>query len=159
MAAVGRERREIGGLERTIRPKWPTPIKFGEPDEGDSPEAFYAESEWCELTITDGRETQARDYDDGTLLTWPSGDPLMVLVVLGTATRDGEDVSLFIQGKELTTAFTNARIKADVSGIAAGDVLRVRWEGSKPTAPKPGRSSRAKLSPTKLYECELTPAD
>lgn len=155
--AATRERQEIGGLDRTIRPKWPMPIKFGEPDEGDTPEAFYPESEWCEITIEDARETQARDYDSGELLQWPSGDPLMVLVVLGTTTRDGEQCSLFIQGKELTTAFTNARIKAEVDGIAPGDVLRVRWEGSKPTLPKPGRKSRAALSPTKLYEAELVP--
>lgn len=135
------------------------PIKFGEPGADDDPMAFYPESEWCEITITDGRETQARDYDTGQLENWPSGDPLMILVILGNTARDGEDCSLFIQGKELTTAFTNARIEADVSGIAPGDVLRVRWEGSKPTQPKPGRSSRAKLSPTKLYEAELIPAE
>lgn len=133
------------------------PIKFGEPDEGDSPEAFYAEDEWCEVTIEDARETQARDYDSGELLRWPSGDPLMVLVLVGTTGRDGEQCSVFIQGKELTTAFTNARIKADLDGIAVGDIARIRWSGSKATQPKPGRKSRAALSPTKLYEAEIIP--
>lgn len=154
--AAARQRQTIEGLDRTIRPKWPMPIKFGDPGEGDDPEAFYAEDEWCEITITDARETQARDYDTQELLRWPSGDPLMVLVLLGTTAREGVECSLFIQGKELTTAFTNARIAKNLDGIAAGDVVRVKWNGSKPTVPKAGRKSRAALSPTKLYEAEFT---
>lgn len=148
-------RQEIGGLDRTIRPKWPTPIKFGTPGEDDAPEAFYDEGVWCELVIEDGRETQARNFDTGVPQVWPSGDPLMVLVVLGTTARDGLECSLFIQGKQMVDAFTKARTEADVTGIAPGDTIRMRWNGSQPTVAKKG--SRAKLNPTKLYECELIP--
>jgi hypothetical protein len=149
------QRREIEGLSRTIRPKWPMPIKFGTAEDTDETEAFFGEGEWCYITITDARETQARDYDTGEMLTWPSGDPLMVLVVLGTTERDGVDCSLFIQGRELTKAFGDARLAVGAEGIAPGDRLGVVWSGTKPTEPKPGRSSRAKLSPTKTYEATL----
>jgi hypothetical protein len=151
-------RQEIDGLDRTIRPKWPTPIKFGVPDPDNAkaiPEAYYPELEWCEIVVQDGRETQARDFDSGQPQFWPSGDPLMVLVLLGTTARDGLECSLFIQGKQMVDAFAKARGEAGVSGIAEGDTVRMRWNGTQPTVAKKG--SRAKLSPTMLYECELIP--
>lgn len=148
-------------MDRTIRPKWPMPIKFGTPDpddKSDLPAAFYAEDEWCEVVVERATETQARDFDSGELLSWPSGDPMMIAVLGGATARDGEQCSLFMQGQKLTQAFTAARLAAEIEGVAYGDTIRVRWHGSIPTVPRAGKKTRASLSPTKLYEVELIPA-
>lgn len=151
-------REEIGGLDRTIRQKWPLPIKFNayDPDQHDEDDkaAHYDEGEWVEIVVEDATETQARDMDQGNAPRfWPSGDPLMVLVIQGTTARDGEFASLFVDGREMVAAFTAARELAGVSGVARGDTVRFRWNGTKATERKPG--SKAKVSPTKLYESEL----
>lgn len=143
----------IEGLEGVLRQKWPNPLSFN--DSGD-PFSFN-EGEPCTLVIDDAQSIQARDFETKELLTWPSGDPMMILVLLGTEEKSGERASLFLQGAEITKAFHDARSTAQVTDVVRGDTVITTWTGTKPTEPKKGTKSRAKLSPTKLYECVYVP--
>lgn len=148
------ERQEIQGLQNVIRPKWPNPVTFIEDDE--DPFAYGMGDKFV-CTIVDGREYQARDFDTKDPMMWPSGDPLMILVVIGTDVTTGDDCSVFIQGRELTKAFQDALNKAGVKGIAPGDILEVTWSGEHETPRDPKKKSRAELSMTKEYEVSLIP--
>lgn len=152
-APAARVREEIEGLS-TLRQALPPKVKFDLPGKDDDAQEFYGIGEWAELVVESAREIQARDYRTKELLFYPkSGDPIIELVLSGVTTRDGIEQTLWVSGKRMKDALHAALKGAGVTGIAAGDMVRVCWTGEEETVQQ--ANSREKLSATKLYAFEI----
>lgn len=140
---VRSERQELGGLINA--PTWPNPISWREAVPGEQ----YSGK------VTRIGQIQQRDYDTGELQTWPSGQALMVDVIV---LNDGEqEISWFVQGQSATRAFRQAMSDAKVTGLAVGDFLTIEFAHAEDTIDrKTGKPSKT-LSPTKIFNVYLTP--
>lgn len=140
-AANAPQREVIPGLESVITPAFPPAIRFeimNKPQGG---------------KVYDAKVVQARDYNSNELRTWPSGDPMMILVLL-VKDDNGDDRSLWIQGANLTTEFRKALTRAGVTGIAIGDSVEVDWIGEEPVFDNKGKELK---DPRKLYVVDIQP--
>ena len=135
------QREVIPGLEGVLSPAWPQALQF------DSLGVTHT------LTVTDAKVTQDRDYNDNSLKLWPSGEKLMILVVIGTDT-DGLERSLWVKGARLTGAFRKALSHAGIVGIAKGDTVSVTFCDTEEVFDNKGKALK---DPAKLYEVEITP--
>jgi hypothetical protein len=109
---VDRDQLVIPGLESVIGRSFPPALKF------DAPGVTHT------LTVADADTVQDTDYKTKQPLTWPSGDPKMLLVLIG-ADEDGQDASLWVRGRRMTEAFREARKAVGVRNVAVGDVVTV----------------------------------
>ena len=80
------------------------------------------------LRVTDAQPVRDRDFDSGELLSWPSGDAKMVLVLIGTA-EDELPASYWVRGRRANDARRQAYTTAGAKGIAVGDVLTITRTG------------------------------
>lgn len=136
-----RQREIIPGLEDVLSPAFPPAIKF---EVMNKPQT---------VRVTGAKVVQARDYNDNSLRFWPSGDPMMILVLI-VADANGEDRSLWIQGTDLTKKFRVALLDAGLKGIAIGDTVTVDWTGEEAVFDKKGKELK---DPRKLYDVTITP--
>lgn len=110
--AGGREQLVIPGLETVLGLQLPPGLKF------------EVIGETHTLTITNAQPVRDRDFKTNDLLSWPSGDPKMVLVLIGDA-EDGVPASFWVRGRYATEARKKAYVAAGVRGVARGDVLTI----------------------------------
>ena len=110
--ATGRDELIIPGLESVLGLQLPPALAFEHPGVTHT------------LTVTDAQPVRDRDFDSGELLSWPSGDAKMVLVLIGTA-EDGLPASYWVRGKRANDARRQAYTAAGAKGIAVGDVLTI----------------------------------
>jgi len=90
---------------------------------------FEAEGDIVKIRITRIEKQQETSYDDGTPVTWPSGDPKWQYVVNGIA--DGEDARLFVKGY-MIDALKEALRKAGVQPGQPldGGTLSMKWDST-----------------------------
>lgn len=134
------QREVIPGLESVLAPAFPPAVKF---ETLNTPVIGV---------VSGAKVVQAREYKDNSLKFWPSGDPLMVLVLIITIGE--EEHSLWIQGANLTGEFRRALTEAGIEGIAVGDAVEVAWIGEEPVYDKKGNELS---DPRKLYRVAITP--
>ena len=120
---VTRDQLVIPGLESVLGKQLPPKLKFEAPGVTHS------------LTVTDARPIQDTDFKSGEPLTWPSGDPKMVLVLLGDD-DDGRFSSHWVSGKRAADAMRLAFAKAGVTGVARGDVWTITRGDDEEVPPK-----------------------
>lgn len=113
-APTGPERDQlvIPGLEDVLGRQFPPKLKFEAPGQVHT------------LRIYGARSVQDTEYRTGKLKFWPSGDPQMVLVLIGT---DGDDnpACFWVSGKRASDALRAAFSAAEVYGVAVGDVWTI----------------------------------
>lgn len=109
---VGRDELVIPGLETVLGLQLPAGLKF------------EVIGETHTLTVTDAQPVRDRDFKTNDLLSWPSGDPKMVLVLIGNQ-EDGEPASFWVRGRYAAEARKKAYMAAGVRGVARGDVLTI----------------------------------
>ncbi len=114
--ATGRDELIIPGLESVLGLQLPPALAFEHPGVTHT------------LTITDAQPVRDRDFDSGELLSWPSGDAKMVLVLIGTA-EDELPASYWVRGRRANDARRQAYTTAGAKGIAVGDVLTITRTG------------------------------
>jgi len=110
--AVGRDQLVIEGLDDVLGLQLPPGLDF------EAPGVTHT------LTITDAQPVRDRDYKTNEPLSWPSGDPKMVLVLIGIDDT-GERASFWVRGRYATAARKLAYMAAEVRGVAKGDVLTI----------------------------------
>lgn len=107
--------------------------------------------------IVDRKVNQQTDFKTGELLTWPSGDPRMQLIV--TLQTDQRDPSvddddgrrrLFVKGKRLTEAVRDAVKAAGVKKLEDGGTLTVTYV-------RDGVPENKGISPPKEYTASYQP--
>ena len=81
---------------------------------------------------------QDQDFDTQTPLTWPSGDPKMVMVVYGPA-DDGPPGSWWTRGRRATKALRDALKAVNITGLAAGDIVIIARGPDEEIPPKNGK--------------------
>jgi hypothetical protein len=106
--------------------------------------------------ITAATTVHASEYNDpSTKKYWPSGEPMMILVITVADTDSGEDASLWVRGKSMNDALRLALRRAEVQGIAEGDRIAVTWTGEEEVFDKRGKPlSDAR----KLYDIDIDPS-
>src|SRR5882762_10149918 len=109
---AGRDQLVIEGLDDVLGLQLPPGLDFEAPGETHV------------LTVTDAQSIRDRDFKTQEPLSWPSGDPKMVLVLIGTD-ETGERESFWVRGRYATAARKLAYMKAEVRGVARGDVLTI----------------------------------
>src|SRR5882762_5324341 len=109
---AGRDQLVIEGLDDVLGLQLPPGLDF------EAPGVTHT------LTITDAQPVRDRDFKTNEPLSWPSGDPKMVLVEIGTD-ENGERASFWVRGRYATAARKMAYVKAGVRGIAKGDVQTI----------------------------------
>lgn len=124
-----------------------------------------------EITITDMRQAQVRDFDSGEPMTWNDGRPRMQLVVEGQLdeptgiswTTDDAGATwtekplpdddgmraLYVKGPSLPVAFRDAIRKAGVKGPEIGGRLKVTYTGKMPK--QPGQKGKAANAYAAVY--------
>jgi hypothetical protein len=107
-----RDQLQIPGLESVLGSGLPPKLKFEAPGEVKS------------LRITDARPMRDTDFDTGKPLDWPSGQPKMVLVLIGDD-DDGASWHFWVKGRRASDAFREAQAVAGVTGVARGDVVTI----------------------------------
>lgn len=109
---AGRDELVIPGLETVLGLQLPEGLKF------EAPGVTHT------LTITNAQPVRDRDFKTNDLLSWPSGDPKMVLVEIGID-ENGEPASFWVRGRYATEARKKAYMAAGVRGVARGDVQTI----------------------------------
>lgn len=107
-----RDQLVIPGLESVLGKGLPPKLQFDAPGQVRS------------LTVTDAKPVRDTDFKTGKPLDWPSGDPKMILVLIGDD-DEGRQSCYFVSGKRATEAFKNAQVQAGVYGVARGDVWTI----------------------------------
>jgi|SRR5882757_2488138 len=109
---AGRDELVIPGLDDVLGLQLPPGLDF------EAPGVTHT------LTITDAQPVRDRDYKTNEPLSWPSGDPKMVLVEIGID-ENGAPASFWVRGRYATAARKMAYIAAGVRGVARGDVQTI----------------------------------
>jgi hypothetical protein len=139
--APAKQREVIPGLEDVIGKSFPAGISF---------ESMNAP---VKLIVTEATKAQARDFKTKQLRFWDKEEtrPMMVLVVTGIA--DGEERTLWFDGKAKRDALSEALRAAGTTGIAVGDVIEMAWTGNEPVLDARGKPL---ADERKLYTVSLT---
>lgn len=137
-----RDQLVIPGLESVLGKGLPPKLKFEQPGEVHS------------LTITDARTIQDTDFSDGHALFWPSGDPKMVLVLIGED-EQGAAWSHWVAGVRANDAMRKAFAAAGVYGVARGDLWTITRG---PDEELPLRKGEKKAKFANTWEYSIVPA-
>ena len=127
--ATGRDELIIPGLESVLGLQLPPALAFEHPGVTHT------------LTVTDAQPVRDRDFDSGELLSWPSGDAKMVLVLIGVE-ENGAPASYWVRGRR-----ANDARRAASSSMACGVTRPHR------TASRCGRSSSTTPRPPSVRTC------
>lgn len=108
------------------------------------------------IIIDPPKVTQQTDLDDGSLLTWPNGEPKWQLVVkVQTNLREDEDDDgirgIYVKGKSLTDA-TREAARPHGGKLLQGGHLTVTFVGE-------GEATRRGFSPPKHYSVTYIPPE
>lgn len=92
------------------------------------------------------KQVQSRDFKTKKPAVWDDGNPKYSVVINGTI--DGEEYGLWMnKPSAMFGAIKEATKAAGKKGITPGDVLMVKFTGTKPTDGDPQKLYAAKLTP------------